>query len=124
MKNDLIQSFRLRRSARPSFKGKIKASLDPSIAVPLIKLLKTKNDYERDDFKSLVCSNDELWELLQLRSENVYGLMVDRFEKDKDRDEDDENTWRQIAKKVDPDNVSIELFENDDKLKKLKNLSG
>ncbi|CAF1411613.1 unnamed protein product [Adineta steineri] len=119
----IIQGDQIRKSFKRNkieMEKIIRDNLDPSIADEIIKLLQTdKNSFKKKDFEDIVCYNEELWEILKIKSsEKVYILHKHRIEKE--LVEKYENIWKELEEQINVQNVNISLFENSIEKKNLK----
>ncbi|CAF3674935.1 unnamed protein product [Rotaria sp. Silwood1] len=125
VQGELIQRDRIRKifrnnaEERTKMEKNIRDNLDPSIADEVINLLNRKNQYEKKDFEDIVCYNEQLWELLNIKNfENIFILDKHRIEKE--LPEKYENIWKDLEKHIDVQDVKESLFEDSLEKKKFK----
>ncbi|CAF4137894.1 unnamed protein product, partial [Rotaria sordida] len=123
----LIQGDRIRKVIRNDKTGKekenmekiIRDNLDPSIVDSLIQLLNTKDEFKKIDFEDIVCYNEQLWKILNIKKfENVFILDKNRIENDLVQEY--ESVWKDLENNIDPNQVDISLFDQSSEKKKFK----
>ncbi|CAF4383138.1 unnamed protein product, partial [Rotaria magnacalcarata] len=116
----LVQGDRIRkvlRKEKEHMEKTIRDNIDPSIADSLISLLNRKNEFEKNDFENIVCYNEQLWEVLNVKTfQTVFILDKNRIEKQ--LPEEYESIWKDLEDKIDPNQVDISIFkESSEKMK-------
>ncbi|CAM4953543.1 unnamed protein product [Rotaria socialis] len=118
----LIQGDRIRKVLRKEkghIEKTIRDNIDPSIADSLISLLNRKNEFEKNDFENIVCYNEQLWEVLNVKTfQTVFILDKNRIEKQ--LPEEYESIWKDLEDKIDPNQVDISIFEESSEKMKFK----
>lgn len=119
VRDGLIQPLCLKKSCKSWYEREIRDSIDPSMAEPLIEMLKSGYGYNNADFEKLVCSRDELWELLSSgESTKVYTIDIERVDKELPAEQMD--AWKSIKETIDPMMVDLDKFSTSEELGKLK----
>ncbi|CAF4138501.1 unnamed protein product [Rotaria sordida] len=119
----LIQGNRRRKAfenatQRAKMKQEIRDNVDPSIAESIILLL-DENKCQQKDFENIVCYNDQLWEVLNIRhTEDVFILDKSRIERVLPQEY--EKLWKDLEDRIDPSHVDISLFETNSGMKQFR----
>ncbi|CAF4383156.1 unnamed protein product, partial [Rotaria magnacalcarata] len=118
----LVQGDRIRKVLRKEkghIEKTIRDNIDPSIADSLISLLNRKNEFEKNDFENIVCYNEQLWEVLNVKTfQTVFILDRNRIEKQLPAEY--ESIWKDLEDKIDPNQVDISIFEESSEKMKFK----
>jgi hypothetical protein len=123
IKKEILHDLQLKRSALDKSSAQLKEeiikiitdNLDPSIAGPILSWLHAhatkEKSFSQKDLESLVCSKEELWELMTKKysKQEVYILDVNLLKKELPVSH--QETWNAIKDKLNPCAVNLSIFE-------------